>query len=161
MPVHSLQTAPLENHAAGCTFKLCECMLSCTVSDCTACAQQWWCWCRYVCRHIPWPCECMFSCTMLRTVYPTMCRYVCCTFRGSAARLNLETGAVMWQTFTVPDNGGKPDQFSGGAVWGSSPTIDVQRQQVRCGLSAVPSAACINVISRVLHISCLIGISVA
>jgi polyvinyl alcohol dehydrogenase (cytochrome) len=51
----------------------------------------------------------------------------CCTFRGSAVALDLASGRVLWKTFTVPDNGGKPGGYAGAAVWGSSPSIDTRR----------------------------------
>lgn len=43
--------------------------------------------------------------------------YACCTFRGSVVALNAFTGAILWKTFTVPDNGGQTGRYSGGAVW--------------------------------------------
>src|SRR5882724_556753 len=43
--------------------------------------------------------------------------YPCCSFRGSVVALNAKTGAKLWKTFNMPDNGGKTDQYSGGAVW--------------------------------------------
>ncbi|KAL6001964.1 hypothetical protein ACLOJK_040528 [Asimina triloba] len=52
----------------------------------------------------------------------------CCTFRGSIAKLDLRTGAILWQTFTLPDNRGQRGQYAGAAVWGSSPSIDVRRK---------------------------------
>ncbi|KAK6931195.1 Pyrrolo-quinoline quinone repeat, partial [Dillenia turbinata] len=54
----------------------------------------------------------------------------CCTFRGSLVKLDLRTGAVVWRTYTLPDNGGKRDGYSGAAIWGSSPAIDISRNQV-------------------------------
>jgi polyvinyl alcohol dehydrogenase (cytochrome) len=50
--------------------------------------------------------------------------YPCCTFRGSLVKLDATTGALLWKTYTVPDNGGVPGGYSGGAVWGT-PAIDV------------------------------------
>ncbi len=50
--------------------------------------------------------------------------YPCCSFRGSMAALDLKTGAMLWKTFVAPDG------FSGNAVWGSSPAIDVKRKSV-------------------------------
>ncbi|KAG2437568.1 hypothetical protein HYH02_011210 [Chlamydomonas schloesseri] len=47
----------------------------------------------------------------------------CCSFRGSVVKLDLKTGAKLWQFFTAPENGGKPGSWSGNAVWGSAPTI--------------------------------------
>lgn len=46
------------------------------------------------------------------------------SFRGSMAALDLDTGAILWKTYTVP--GG----YTGGGVWGSSPAIDTKRGQV-------------------------------
>src|SRR4030042_1965724 len=46
------------------------------------------------------------------------------SFRGSMLALDLNTGAILWKTYTVPDG------FTGNAVWGSSPAIDTQRGQV-------------------------------
>jgi len=50
--------------------------------------------------------------------------YPCCSFRGSMLALDLETGAILWQTYTAPDG------YSGNAVWGSSPAIDTRRGQL-------------------------------
>jgi polyvinyl alcohol dehydrogenase (cytochrome) len=49
---------------------------------------------------------------------------VCCGFRGSMLALDVATGAIVWKTYTVPTG------YSGGAVWGSSPAVDVKRGQV-------------------------------
>jgi len=54
----------------------------------------------------------------------------CCRFRGSFAALDVNTGDILWQHYMVPDNEGRLDQFSGGAVWGSSPAIDEKRRTV-------------------------------
>eukprot|EP01018_Ginkgo_biloba_P032071 Gb_08222 [translate_table: standard] len=54
----------------------------------------------------------------------------CCTFRGSMARLDISSGKIVWQTFMLPDNKGKLGEYSGAAIWGSSPSIDVKRGQV-------------------------------
>ncbi len=53
--------------------------------------------------------------------------YSCCNFRGSMLALDAKTGAILWKTYTIPDNQGRRDQFSGGSVWGSSPSIDTKR----------------------------------
>jgi polyvinyl alcohol dehydrogenase (cytochrome) len=59
--------------------------------------------------------------------------YPCCTFRGSIVAVDAATGAVLWKTYMVPDNGGVPCQtqnpvtgcgYSGGAIWGTTPAID-------------------------------------
>lgn len=52
--------------------------------------------------------------------------YACCTFRGSIVALNAQTGAKLWQTFTVPDNLGATNAFSGSAIW-QPPAIDTVR----------------------------------
>lgn len=57
----------------------------------------------------------------------------CCTFRGSLANLSITSGAIIWQTYTIPDNGGKRGGYSGAAIWGSSPAIDPQRRLVYVG----------------------------
>ncbi|KAI7995672.1 Polyvinylalcohol dehydrogenase [Camellia lanceoleosa] len=54
----------------------------------------------------------------------------CCSFRGSLAKLDLRTGAILWQTYTLPDNGGQLNAYSGAAIWGSSPSIDTRRRLV-------------------------------
>jgi polyvinyl alcohol dehydrogenase (cytochrome) len=54
--------------------------------------------------------------------------YPCCSVRGSVVALNAATGAKLWQTFTVPATG-----YSGGAVWGSNPVVDVFRNMVYVG----------------------------
>ncbi|PKI36857.1 hypothetical protein CRG98_042806 [Punica granatum] len=46
------------------------------------------------------------------------------------ARLEIRTGAIEWQTYTLPDNGGKLGGYAGGAIWGSSPAIDPTRKLV-------------------------------
>ncbi|HEX4153329.1 MAG TPA: PQQ-binding-like beta-propeller repeat protein [Steroidobacteraceae bacterium] len=46
------------------------------------------------------------------------------TFRGSALALDVATGAVAWQTFTVPSG------YYGGSVWGSTPAVDLVNNQV-------------------------------
>lgn len=46
------------------------------------------------------------------------------SFRGFMMALNVNTGAVLWKTYTVPEG------FTGGAVWGSSPAVDSKRGSV-------------------------------
>jgi polyvinyl alcohol dehydrogenase (cytochrome) len=67
--------------------------------------------------------------------------FPCCTFRGSVVALNPATGAIVWQTYTVPSNGGTPCAsysppagcgYSGGAVW-DSPAVDLATNQVFIG----------------------------
>ncbi|HEX4984160.1 MAG TPA: PQQ-binding-like beta-propeller repeat protein [Ilumatobacteraceae bacterium] len=50
--------------------------------------------------------------------------YPCCTFRGSMLALDVETGQILWRTSMAPPG------YSGNAVWGSSPAIDVKRGQL-------------------------------
>jgi polyvinyl alcohol dehydrogenase (cytochrome) len=59
-------------------------------------------------------------------------KFQCCTFRGSVAGLDANTGKTVWQTFTIPEtpkptrkNAAGTQQYgpSGAGVW-SSPTID-------------------------------------
>ena len=52
--------------------------------------------------------------------------YACCSFRGSIVALDAKSGAILWKTFDMPDNGGQTDQYSGGAVW-QPPAIDPKR----------------------------------
>jgi polyvinyl alcohol dehydrogenase (cytochrome) len=46
------------------------------------------------------------------------------SFRGSISALDLETGAVVWTTFTVPVG------YTGGAVWGSNFAVDIKRESL-------------------------------
>ena len=46
------------------------------------------------------------------------------SFRGSMLALDLNTGAIVWKTFTAPPG------YTGNAVWGSSPAIDTKRGQM-------------------------------
>ncbi len=68
------------------------------------------------------------------------------TFRGSVASLDLATGAVQWQFYTVPVG------FSGGAVWGSNPAVDMGRGAVYFGTgdnySVPPAVAACQVSAR-------------
>lgn len=48
------------------------------------------------------------------------------SFRGSMLALDVNTGAILWKTYTVPDSAG----YTGNAIWGSSPAIDAKRGQV-------------------------------
>lgn len=75
----------------------------------------------------------------------TLPGYVCCTFRGSIVSLDARTGSMLWRTFTVPDNGGRPDAYSGNAVWGSNPVVDVKRGLLYIGTGnnyTVPAGVC-------------------
>ncbi|KAL2546865.1 Polyvinylalcohol dehydrogenase [Forsythia ovata] len=57
----------------------------------------------------------------------------CCTFRGSLVKLDIRNGKILWQTYTLLDNGGKLGGYSGAAIWGSSPSIDIFRGLVYVG----------------------------
>jgi polyvinyl alcohol dehydrogenase (cytochrome) len=46
-------------------------------------------------------------------------------FRGSMIALDIRTGQIIWQTFVLPDNGGVPGGFAGGAFV-NPPAIDVE-----------------------------------
>ena len=50
--------------------------------------------------------------------------YACCSFRGSMLALDVNTGAILWKTYTTSEG------FSGNAIWGSSPAVDNMRGQV-------------------------------
>jgi polyvinyl alcohol dehydrogenase (cytochrome) len=52
-----------------------------------------------------------------------------CHFRGSESAVDLATGAVKWQTYTITKQQQEAG-YSGAAVWGSSPTIDIKRSSV-------------------------------
>ncbi|KAK6155114.1 hypothetical protein DH2020_009362 [Rehmannia glutinosa] len=64
----------------------------------------------------------------------------CCTFRGSFSKLNTQTGAITWQTFMLPDNNLQPGGYAGGAVWGSSPSIDPHRNHIYIATGVLDSA---------------------
>jgi polyvinyl alcohol dehydrogenase (cytochrome) len=68
--------------------------------------------------------------------------YGCCTFRGSVAALDAQTGAIRWQSYTIPEEPkerGVSSQGktlygpSGGAIW-SAPTVDPKRGLVYAGV---------------------------
>ena len=52
-----------------------------------------------------------------------------CYFRGSAVAVDLATGGLIWRTYTITAAQSAAG-YSGAAVWGSSPAIDVARQSV-------------------------------
>jgi polyvinyl alcohol dehydrogenase (cytochrome) len=52
--------------------------------------------------------------------------YPCCSFRGSVVAIDAKTGQILWKTYDMPDNGGQPGGYSGGAVW-QPPAIDPKR----------------------------------
>jgi polyvinyl alcohol dehydrogenase (cytochrome) len=58
--------------------------------------------------------------------------YPCCTFRGSMVALDVFSGAVLWKTFTVPENDRLMGGYSGNAIW-SPPAIDPGRGSLYIG----------------------------
>jgi polyvinyl alcohol dehydrogenase (cytochrome) len=58
--------------------------------------------------------------------------YVCCTFRGSMLAVDARTGAIVWQSFVLPDNGGQAGGFAGGAFV-NPPVIDLENRLVYGG----------------------------
>ncbi|XP_052116673.1 uncharacterized protein LOC127746706 [Arachis duranensis] len=67
--------------------------------------------------------------TMSGTYYKGLV-YKCCIFRGSMVKLNAFSGKIIWQTYMLPDNNGELGGYAGAAIWGSSPSIDAQRNNV-------------------------------
>src|SRR4051812_6141757 len=68
--------------------------------------------------------------------------YPCCTFRGSMVALDVVTGRILWKTYTVPDNKGLTNLYSGNAIW-SPPAIDPRRGSLYIGVGnnyTVPDA---------------------
>ena len=61
-------------------------------------------------------------------------QYPCCTARGSILALNKRTGAIVWQTYTLPEQTATPaERFAGAGVWGSTAAIDVLRNSLYVG----------------------------
>ena len=58
--------------------------------------------------------------------------YPCCSFRGSMVALDAVTGAIIWKTYVVPENGGRTDGYSGNAIW-QPPAIDPARRLLYVG----------------------------
>lgn len=52
-----------------------------------------------------------------------------CYFRGSESAVSLATGNVLWKTYAIT-SGQSSAGYSGAAIWGSSPAIDVKRNSV-------------------------------
>jgi polyvinyl alcohol dehydrogenase (cytochrome) len=50
--------------------------------------------------------------------------YVCCSFAGAFHAIDIQTMSILWTWTSVPANLIGPSQFSGNAIWGSSPAID-------------------------------------
>lgn len=90
--------------------------------------------------------------------------YPCCTFRGNVVAVSASTGRVLWRSYTVPPNGGKPGGYSGGAVWGGTPVIDPRAQTLyvdtgdnytipaaakKCELAGGSAARCLSPADRI------------
>ncbi|CAL0314933.1 unnamed protein product [Lupinus luteus] len=54
----------------------------------------------------------------------------CCTFRGSFSKLDIKSGAILWQTYMIPHNHGNKGEYAGAAIWGSSPSVDPLRNLI-------------------------------
>ncbi len=68
--------------------------------------------------------------------------YECCTFRGGVVALDARTGAVVWRSYTIPEEpratgeknaAGAPRRHPAGAPVWNSPTIDVRRRRLYVG----------------------------
>ena len=46
------------------------------------------------------------------------------TFRGAIVALNAQTGAILWRTYSLPDNGGLPGGYAGATMF-SPPAVDL------------------------------------
>jgi polyvinyl alcohol dehydrogenase (cytochrome) len=58
--------------------------------------------------------------------------YPCCSFRGSIVALEASTGQILWKRYTLPDNHGLTEGYSGNAVW-QPPAIDAKRGSLYIG----------------------------
>jgi polyvinyl alcohol dehydrogenase (cytochrome) len=70
--------------------------------------------------------------------------YDCCTFRGALVAIDATSGAVLWRSYTLPDQGSGGDIYSGASVWGSTPTIDPQTNTAFIGTGqnySIPQSA--------------------
>jgi polyvinyl alcohol dehydrogenase (cytochrome) len=47
------------------------------------------------------------------------------TFRGAIVALNAHTGRILWQTYSLPDNGGVPGGYAGATMF-APPAVDVR-----------------------------------
>jgi polyvinyl alcohol dehydrogenase (cytochrome) len=45
-------------------------------------------------------------------------------------KVDLASGDIKWRALMAPANNGQTGGFSGNSVWGSSPAVDVARNQV-------------------------------
>lgn len=53
-------------------------------------------------------------------------------------KVDLSNGNVVWRTYMMPDNNNATGGFSGNSLWGSSPAIDVRRNQVYIATGDLP-----------------------
>ncbi|HEY6510239.1 MAG TPA: PQQ-binding-like beta-propeller repeat protein [Vicinamibacterales bacterium] len=67
-------------------------------------------------------------------------QYECCTFRGSLLALDVNTGAIVWKTYTVGERQSRGRNATGVPQWGpagggiwSAPTVDVRRGALYVG----------------------------
>jgi len=77
----------------------------------------------------------------IEEVTGTDAKYECCKFRGSLVALDVDTGKILWKSFTVQE---EPKPFkknssgtqmygpAGGAIW-SAPTLDLKRKLIYVG----------------------------
>lgn len=66
----------------------------------------------------------------LEELWATIKDYPCCSFRGSFIKVDLSTGNIVWRTWMAPDNNNQDGGFSGNSLWGSSPALDIRRNQL-------------------------------
>ena len=64
--------------------------------------------------------------------------YPCCSFRGSAFALDVHTGAILWQTYTIPEQEHKNTHtaklaYAGAGIKGSNPPVDLKSRLVFFG----------------------------
>jgi polyvinyl alcohol dehydrogenase (cytochrome) len=50
--------------------------------------------------------------------------YPCCSFVGSLVAVDLASGDILWKSNMVPEG------YSGNAIWGNAPAVDIERSQV-------------------------------
>jgi polyvinyl alcohol dehydrogenase (cytochrome) len=62
----------------------------------------------------------------LEELFAADSNYPCCSFRGSLVALDVNTGEIIWKTYTAPDIAG----YSGNSVWGSTPVVDTVRGSI-------------------------------
>lgn len=74
--------------------------------------------------------------TSMETMAPLIdSTYPCCSFRGSAFALDLITGSLLWQTYTIPPQSHrntltKKLAYAGAGIKGSNPPIDLYHRLV-------------------------------